>query len=756
MDLCYCYSPAEQIHLPVDSAYHLQKAGIRTFDVHLPNTFMNVSAPDFTTGLIIIGLPAGFVLLGLLKERISDRIRSIAIVSAVSFIGILSHDEFYVFIIVAAVIPPLFKLEGRGNFYAAILVALTVTALADLVSPAKYYTIREILGIPLVVLSFLFIIIMWMIYASRILHKIRVRLGRSSLMVRKFSTNNIRLPIVIFVVSLVAYLYLFTFIVWNEFSLYEVANHTGVRDIPWYLYPMKFGITGALGLALILSYLFKKFEKEIFVFGVIAIVALFAGPYYDEHRFGKYIMIGMVGFASILVYKLILLLQRNYTNGDLDVLRPLACSILLGLVFTSASLSVFMFIGYRALLLENPIYNPPGRLDFPSASEMQLISFLENKRKDSELPNVASWTKEYNLYYGFIGKLESFLGISRSKILQSPLTLNSSSLEGIYKLLEYSDTRAIVLPRYSLSGNGTMRYETVVPLHNEDDNNQKDISNPLNFVFDNFPKSYPVENYTVLNVPQLSAPSSERSAQIGLVFDPNVLSSVSRFVNYANTMTTLPYSDEVYTSLNENKKFVKVQQDGTGSEILTLNGDERGRTLWSGSLNQRKPDVNYIETKLRFIEENKARNDFGIKFQDDNSDHEYYVPIVNNTSALELRQRAIGQDNNSDENKDKKENKELVLSQNQELTLKRNAWYTLKILILKDTINVYLDDILKLRVSKYPYAENLTSISKIGLRANNNIVQFGSVKIGNVSDSYVKAYEKSYYATRILQSLLPP
>ena len=45
-------------------------------------------------------------------------------------------------------------------------------------------------------------------------------------MVRKFSTNNVRFPIVIFVVSLVAYLYLFTFIVWNEFSLYEVANHT--------------------------------------------------------------------------------------------------------------------------------------------------------------------------------------------------------------------------------------------------------------------------------------------------------------------------------------------------------------------------------------------------------------------------------------------------------------------------------------------------------------------------------------------------
>ena len=82
MDLCYCYiSSAEPTLLPDDSAYHLQNAGLKTFDVHLPNTFMNVSSPDFTTGLIIIGLPAGFVLLGLLKERISERIRYIAIVS---------------------------------------------------------------------------------------------------------------------------------------------------------------------------------------------------------------------------------------------------------------------------------------------------------------------------------------------------------------------------------------------------------------------------------------------------------------------------------------------------------------------------------------------------------------------------------------------------------------------------------------------------------------------------------------------------
>ena len=219
-------SPAEPTLLPVDSAYHLQEAGIRTFDIHLPNTFMNVSAPDFTTGLIIIGLPAGFVLLGLMKERIGDRIRSIAIVLAVSFIGVLSHDEFYLFIIVASIIPPLFRLEGKNYFYAAILAALALTALVDLISPAKYYTVRGIFGIPLAELSFLFITIMWVIYASQILQKIGARLGRSSFKLRKIASNNIRLPTIIFVVSLVAYLYFFNFIGWTEFSLYEITTHT--------------------------------------------------------------------------------------------------------------------------------------------------------------------------------------------------------------------------------------------------------------------------------------------------------------------------------------------------------------------------------------------------------------------------------------------------------------------------------------------------------------------------------------------------
>ena len=39
-----------------------------TYDIGLPTTFINVGHPDITTPLIIIALPAGFTLMGMIKE----------------------------------------------------------------------------------------------------------------------------------------------------------------------------------------------------------------------------------------------------------------------------------------------------------------------------------------------------------------------------------------------------------------------------------------------------------------------------------------------------------------------------------------------------------------------------------------------------------------------------------------------------------------------------------------------------------------
>ena len=150
----------------------------------------------------------------------------------------------------------------------------------------------------------------------------------------------------VLVVSIVCYIYGLSFIILAQLSTNDVivqsAGYGGPYNIPWYLYSLKFGIIGIFGLAFVLSYLFKKFQKEVFVFGIIIIIPLFAGPYYDEYRFSKYIMVGMVGFASLLFYKI------------LDSLRPkpIVSNIIIAIIITTGSLSSILYIGYNSLILQ--------------------------------------------------------------------------------------------------------------------------------------------------------------------------------------------------------------------------------------------------------------------------------------------------------------------------------------------------------------------------------------------------------------------
>ena len=84
------------------------------------------------------------------------------------------------------------------------------------------------------------------------------------------------------------------------------------------------------------------------------------------------------------------------------------------------------------------------------------------------------------------------------RLLQSPLTLNASTLEGFYKLLDYSDTKYIVLPKEYIDNNGKQAY----------------LSYPMLFSLDNFPRAYEDSNYLVLEVPPLKPPrASSPSSQ---------------------------------------------------------------------------------------------------------------------------------------------------------------------------------------------------------------------------------------------------
>ena len=368
-----------QVTFDIDSSLDVISLTYRkTFDIQTPTTFIDVGHPDISTALIIISLPAGFTMLGLIKEvklftlkndegyesskpklRLSRIFTPIALLTAIAFLGILSHYEFYIFIIIASIaVVILFRVLpirlDYSIFFVSLLSAISLVILVDkFVSPTSFYFYRHILGIPIIILSFLSVSISWTLYA--IFHKIKfsnffnyygtvkqISINSHQIRLNRLFTFNylsdyqirfLRLSLGLVIVLSAAYFYAFTILVWNALSVNEVSSQIEeFSNVPWYLYPIKFGLTGLLGLTFILSYLFKKFEKEIFIFGIIISIAFFAGPYYDEHRFGKYIMAGMAAFAALLLYHIISS-HRMKLNTKL---RPLTVGILFGVVFTSS------------------------------------------------------------------------------------------------------------------------------------------------------------------------------------------------------------------------------------------------------------------------------------------------------------------------------------------------------------------------------------------------------------------------------------
>jgi hypothetical protein len=225
-------------------------------------------------------------------------------------------------------------------------------------------------------------------------------------------------------------------------------------------------------------------------------------------------------------------------------LRLFLTSLLRGSVIIASGLSIFMFAGYNALAIENPQFGIAlTKRDFPFPSEMQMLEYLRGKFTNSKtFFNIAVPEKEVDTNRGLITKIEGFSAVPRAKLLQSPLTLNSSTLEGFYNLLEHTDTRYIVLPKKDFVHLGNLEPKTSAL--SASNNNLV-----LQFALENFPRPYEDKDYIVLEVPPLTSPSSsssvERNGDVALIYPRDSKDSflpplISNSTNNANQVTILP------------------------------------------------------------------------------------------------------------------------------------------------------------------------------------------------------------------------
>ena len=185
------------------------------FDIFQPTNFSLSAHPEFSTGLIYIALPAGFVLLGVLRGYLTNKFTFTIMVTVISVLGILSHDEFYLFIIIAAVIPLVFRIRQGNYMYLGFLLAIFIVYLIDITSPEKYYTSNEIFsGFSLLKLSLLFVGLLWIFYLIRqklygIPHTVLNFLGQLRLGLTKRNSRYTRFHFLtrVILVSVVCYIY---------------------------------------------------------------------------------------------------------------------------------------------------------------------------------------------------------------------------------------------------------------------------------------------------------------------------------------------------------------------------------------------------------------------------------------------------------------------------------------------------------------------------------------------------------------------
>lgn len=499
----------------------LHYGGIKTFDIRIPSSFIGVGHPDITTPLILVGLPCGFVLLGLLKSEMKNRFRTYCIVGTVIVTGSLFHDEFYLFVLISAIVSIAMSLKGKHMYYFLPLFMFATEILIDQLFHTNYYATREIGNIPLLYLLIGSLSLMWLVYARRvtlrktILSQISSRLRINSIRTRWYAG--------IIVIAIVVYLYAFTFIVWNHLLLSDIqlqTSESGQRIIPWYLYPNRLGLSGALGLIYLASYLFRKFEKSAWIFAIFAFISFIAGPYYDENRFNKYIELSFVSLASLLLFEVISNIKHR--------LRPIIISMVLGLVFLGSSMSILLYFSYSVLGLKNEDFSQfslslPRRI-FPSPNEINFLNYLHKSLIVPSTDFVAAPSYDMVRNQGLGSKLEGFVDPSITKFSQNPLIFNSTSLESLYSLLSYSNIKYVLL---SLN-------DTLLPM-----------TDPLKFAINHFRQVYRDDEFEVFAVPRISAPST--NSDVGLLYrDDNNLPHLSKELIHYLPLSTLALSNIKY------------------------------------------------------------------------------------------------------------------------------------------------------------------------------------------------------------------
>jgi hypothetical protein len=669
-----------------ESAFNLIDLGGRnTFDIRLPASFLNNGS--LTKPIILFALPYGLVLLGLIKENLKNKALLISILSIITFGGLISHEEFAIFLIVAFILQFVFRFDNSRYFFASVTLSVLLASIfIAAIFPSQSQVVREVLGFPFTILLFFIALVFWAIHIvwSRFNNDIRRRLTFAKITIGRRS----KLLVGLIITAIICYLYLFTFVTWSQISFSDIhaqVSEQGARVVPWYLYPMRVGVPGLLGLAYLLSYFFKKYERETFVFLIIALVAVVSTPFYNEHRLNKYLMLSADGLASLLVYKII----SNY----IDRKKILTGFVIAG-VIVSSGMSIIIYQGYVDLALQNPNTNMYISHRY-KPQDIGLLNFI-HKNIDLKVDNVAlpnDFEHHFRRHHpgSYIAEqIEGYAGLQlENRLTHASSILQSSTLEGFYSLVNSSNTKYIVFPRDYI------------------DSRLTDIGA---FVLNNFPRVYDGHGGIIVSVPNSTEPSIP--SEVSIVLPQNaIVNSTEIPINLkaVNDTRTLSFTNMSDITINENSLVNRAYLSEHNNTIILV-ADSNGVDVWHNKGFENRNDFGYFEVNLKVKSTQKGTQDHaGVLLE-----------YGNKTYYVFLRPHAVSAYNPVDKE----------FARNNTFIREQDVWHNIKIVAGNDddnSYNVYVDN---KHVLKFPKLD-FEKVVRVGVRALNAVAEFSPITMGN-------------------------
>lgn len=375
----------------------IYSAWLKTTDILTPNSFIIAAHPDATTPCQLIGLVSFFMLIYIIK--LETKFMRYSLLMTLVAVGYLGHTLDMILTIGILSLWILFSSSITENIKLGLstITGLVAILIIDLLAPGKYYIIPSIrifgYSIPILLICNLSILISLLFsfmahthsfaFIRKIIAKIEFSGGSSRSLQRNRTISMFKIAFVI----LICYMYALCFVIWNVinpgFSVWYTTGGgiRGFYQVPWYFYPMRLGIIGALAIASIL-YLFYQNKgnnmKYFHVFFMWLLTSLMLGSFFTEYRMNKYLNLALGVFAAYAIVLIFDNLKFSFIPGmrTHNLRKFVLTPSLLALIIVGAVTSPLIYVEWNILEMRNPRHSPIGmRVPLPEG-KLEALNWL--------------------------------------------------------------------------------------------------------------------------------------------------------------------------------------------------------------------------------------------------------------------------------------------------------------------------------------------------------------------------------------------